>query len=187
MSTKIKPVFYTTEEVKDYTNHLANDIKKELRSNADLLLEHPAIYIHVWRNKDDIMNGTWSIYVGETNDIIERTKEHWSAAKIPASKRKAGNWQYHMVEDVDDKGKPVVPTVYFFGHELFHKSLTLDIENKLIDYCDSMPTAHTHNGRTNAQGYYSGDDKLDDIFSMIWKILIDENEDRFLSERSSQK
>lgn len=81
------------------------------------------------------MNGTWSIYIGETNDILERTKEHWATARIPEEKRKDGNWQYHMFEDIDDKGKTVIPTVYFFGHKLFHKSLTLDIENKLIGVC----------------------------------------------------
>ena len=187
MATTIRPVFYKTQETKDYTNHLAADIKKALGKDADLLLDHPAIYIHVWRNKYDIMNGTWSIYVGETNDIVERTKEHWSAAKIPAIKRKPGNWQYHMLEDVDDKGCQVIPTVYFFGHKLFHKSLTLDIENKLIDFCYAMETAHTHNGRTNAQGYYSGDDNLDDIFSMIWKKLKADNAKLFLSEATIQK
>lgn len=187
MGTTIKPVFYTTKETANYTEHLAEDIKKALGRDADLLLDHPAIYIRVWRNNYNVMNGTWSIYVGETNDIIERTKEHWAAAKIPIEKRNLGNWQYHMIEDLDEIGNQVVPTVYFFGHKLFNKSMTLDIENKLIDFCYAMTTAHTYNGRTNAQGYYSGDDNLDDIFSMIWKILRNENKDLFLSEASIQK
>ncbi len=187
MPTSIKPIFYKTQEVPGYLDTLVDDIKATKGADADLLLSHPAIYIHVWRNNFDIINGTWSIYVGETNDIVARTKEHWAAARVPKEKRKVGNWQYHMLEDLDDKGNPVIPTVYFFGHKLFHKSLTLDIENKLIDFCLAMETAHTHNGRTNAQGFYSGDDNFDDIFSMIWKKLRKDNPDLFISEASIQK
>lgn len=177
MPTTITPIMYKAQEVSGYLDSLADDIKATIGKDADLLLNHPAVYVHVWRNKEDIMNGTWSIYVGETNDIVSRTKEHWAEAKVPVSKRKSGNWQYHMIEDVDDKGKQIIPTVYFFGHKLFHKSLTLDIENKLIDFCLAMETAHTHNGRSNAQGYYSGDDNFDDIFSMIWRMLRKDNRD----------
>lgn len=187
MGTTIKPVMYKTQEVAGYLDHLADDIKASVGVDADLLLNHPAIYIHVWRNRYDILNGTWSIYIGETNDILERTKEHWATARIPEEKRKDGNWQYHMLEDIDDKGKTVIPTVYFFGHKLFHKSLTLDIENKLIDFCMAMETAHTHNGRGNAQGFYSGDDNLDDIFSMIWRKLRNDNPNLFLTEALIKK
>lgn len=130
---------------------------------------------------------TWSIYIGETNDILERTKEHWAVARIPKEKRKNGNWQYHMLEDIDDKGQTVVPTMYIFGHKEFHKSLTLDIENKLIDFCLAMETAHMYNGRGNAQGFYSGDKYLDEIFSKIWKMLRKENPKLFLAEASIKK
>lgn len=187
MATSIAPVFYKTQEINGYTAKLPAEIKMDVGKDADLLLNHPAIYVHVWRSKYDIMNGTYSIYVGETNDIVERTNEHWYAAKNPKEKRKSGNWQYHMAEDVDENGKKVIPTVYFFGHKLFHKSLTLDIENRLIDYCYAMSTAHTYNGKTNPQGFYSGDDNLDDIFAMIWKVLRNDNPDLFLSQSTIQK
>lgn len=187
MATTIKPVFYKTPETAGYLDNLENDIKASVGKDADLLLNHPVIYVHVWRSGNDIKNGTWSIYIGETNDILERTKEHWAAARIPKEKRKAGNWQYHMLEDVDDNGHKVIPTVYFFGHKLFHKSLTLDIENKLIDFCLAMETAHTYNGRGNAQGFYSGDDNFDDIFRMVWRKLRDVNKDLFLTEASVTK
>ena len=187
MTTVIQPIYYMAKESKDYINHLRSDILNTIGKNADLLLDYPAIYVHIWRSKYDEMNGTWSIYVGETNDMIQRTKEHWAAARIPKNKRTKGNWQFHMLEDVDVNGNNVVPTVYFFGHEYFHKSMTLDIENRLIDYCYAMPTAHIYNGRTNPQGSYSGNDKTDAIFSMIWRILRNDNKELFLSESSIQK
>lgn len=185
--TSIQPICYSAKEVEGYTDDLNRDIKNEIGSDADLLLNHPAIYVHVWRSKQDVLSGKYSIYVGETNDIVQRTKEHWSVAKISKDKRKEGNWQYHMIEDVDENGKSVIPTVFFFGHKLFHKSLTLDIENRLIDYCYAMETARVYNGRTNPQGYYSGEEYLDDIFSMIWKKLRNAIPDLFLSESNIQK
>ena len=187
MSTSIVPVIYSEDEVEGYLDDLSGKIKASVGTDSDLLLDHPAIYIHVWRSNNDVLNGKFSVYIGETNNIVERTKEHWNAAKIPRSKRKSGNWQYHMLEDVDENGKKVIPKVYFFGHKLFHKSLTLDIENRLIDYCYAMSTANVYNGRTNPQGSYSGDDNLDDIFSMIWKRLRKENPFLFLPESYIQK
>lgn len=187
MGTTIKPVFYMDLERDGYLDSISKTIKDKVGKDADLLLDHPAIYIHLWRNKYDVLNGTYSIYIGETNDIVERTKEHWNSARIPQEKRKVGNWQYHMIEDVDENGERVIPTVYFIGHKLFHKSLTLDIENRLIDYCYAMPTAKVYNGRTNPQGNYSGDDNLDDIFSMIWGKLRRENPNLFLKESEIQK
>lgn len=184
MPTTIAPVFYSTKETKGYLTHLSDDIKAALGKDADLLLERPCIYLHVWQSKNDKLRNQFSIYVGETNDIIERTKEHWNQAYLPIAKLVKGNWQYHMAEDKDDMGSIVVPTVYFFGHPCFHKSLTLDIENKLIDFCLAMQTAHTYNGRSNPQGCYSGDENLDPIFSKIWKQLKAENKDLFLPESS---
>lgn len=76
MPTTITPIMYKAQEVSGYLDSLADNIKAKIGKDADLLLNHPAVYVHVWRNKEDIMNGTWSIYVGETNDIVSRTKEH---------------------------------------------------------------------------------------------------------------
>ncbi len=186
MATSIKPIFYKSLEVNGYLDNLSDNIKQAIGKESDLLLDHPGVYVHVWQSKYDFLNGQYSIYIGETNDIVARTKEHWGEAYkqsvIPKNQRSKGQWQYHMLEDVDINGKTVVPTVYFFGHKYFHKSITLDLENRLIDYCMAMPTAHIYNGRTNPQGNYSGDDNLDSIFSMIWSILRQENNELFMSE-----
>lgn len=180
-------IVYKAKETDGYLDHLSEDIKRVKGNDADLLLDYPVIYMHIWRSKADILNDKWSIYIGETNDIISRTKEHWAAARIPEDKRKDGNWQYHLLEDVDDKDNPVIPTIYLFGHKDFNKSLTLDIENKLIDFCLAMETTNTYNGRGNEQGNYAGDKNLDKIFSAIWKELKKDNSALFLSESVIQK
>lgn len=187
MGTTIEPIFYTTKETEGFLNTLESNIKECMGADADLLLDYPTIYIHVWQSKIDKLNGRYSLYIGEANDVIRRTKEHWAVAKITKENRKEGNWQYHMIEDKDEDDKYVIPTLYIFGHKLFHKSLTLDLENRLIDFCLAMPTAYMHNGRTNPQRNYLGDDVLDDIFAMIWKKLKRENEELFLSESLVKK
>ena len=73
MATSIRPVFCKVKETAGFLDSLASEIKKQAGKDADLLLDHPAIYVHVWQSKYDAMNGTFSIYVGESNDIIERT------------------------------------------------------------------------------------------------------------------
>jgi len=187
MRTTIKPVFYSINETPGFLNYLEDDIKEKLGKDSDLILDYPVIYLHVWQNKKDSINGKFNVYIGETNDIIARTKEHWAAARIDANRRKAGNWQYKMLHDVDQDNNQVIPTLYIIGHKLFNKSLTLDIENRLIDFCFAMQTANTNNGRTNAQGNYSNVDVLDDIFSMIWRQLKKVNNKLFLSECTIRK
>lgn len=195
MGTSIKPlIFKVVEERNDenkpvFIDRLRDEIIDKYQKDADILLEFPVIYIHVWQNRDDKLNERYSLYVGESENIIKRTTEHYRNAKIPADKRvKDSNWQFHMLEDLDDEGNPVVPTMYIIGHKLFNKSLTLSIENKVIDYCDAMvETAHPYNGRGNPQGEYSGKEYFDDIFSMIWRELHRDNPKLFLSESKIKK
>ncbi|MCR4687864.1 MAG: DUF2075 domain-containing protein [Lachnospiraceae bacterium] len=179
--TSIKPVYYKANEYQGFLNNLSTDISNALGKDADLLLDYPAVYVHVWQSKNDLLNGTYSIYIGESNDVVERTKEHWNASKI------RGQWQNHWCTDKDINGKTVVPTVYYFGHQFFNKSMTLDIENRLIDYCYAMPTAHIYNGRTNPQNCYAGCEYTDTIFSMIWEILRNDNKTLFMSRTEVQR
>lgn len=66
--------------------------------------------------------------------------------------------------------------MYVIGHELFNKSLTLDIENRLMQYLLSVDNiSRVHNSRTNQQNEYYTSEKLDEIFSDIWKSLNKEN------------
>lgn len=87
---------------------------------------------------------------------------------MPLNLRKPGNWQYHLNEDVDDKGKKIVSTIYVIGCKDFNKSLTLDIEHRLFEYCSAMPNRpKIYNGRGNKQGVYSGADSFQNVFGEI--------------------
>ena len=66
--------------------------------------------------------------------------------------------------------------MYVIGHELFNKSLTLDIENRLMQYLLSVDNiSMVHNSRTNQQNEYYTSEKLDEIFSNIWQSLHKKN------------
>lgn len=182
MSTSIEPVFVKIEEKKGFLESMKKKIQEEAGGDADLLLKYPVLYMHVWQNKTDKLNDRFSVYVGEANDLLRRTKEHWAMAKIGTASSDEDVWQRHLIEDKDENGNPVIPTLYAFGHEKFQKSLTLDLENRMIEYCISMATAHLQNGRSNPQGDYYGHDILDAIFGKIWKRLKQENSDLFLQE-----
>ena len=66
--------------------------------------------------------------------------------------------------------------MYVIGHEIFNKSLTLDIENRLMQYLLSVDNiSRVHNSRTNQQNEYYTSEKLDEIFSDIWGTLNKKN------------
>ena len=74
--------------------------------NEQLLLDYPTVYIIYAENKD-----SYSVYVGETNNIKQRTREHFQEMRYAKRSK-----------------------MFVVGHEHFNKSLTLDIENKLMLY-----------------------------------------------------
>lgn len=176
MSTAIRPVFYTVREEPGFLDNLKNDMKRWAGKDHDILLERPVIYIHVWQSAEDAADGKWSIYIGESTNIIERTRQHYRDALDPSL------WQHRMATDKDRQGKTVVPVMYVFGHKHFSLSMTRDIENRLIAYSLANPHANPWNGRGNPQRDYYGMDDTDDIFRMIWSRLRRENRDLFPAE-----
>ncbi len=131
-----------------------------------IIMGFPTVYIHNWPD-----SGDYEVYVGETNDIFRRTREHYGSA----SDKKA--WQSNLIKKD--------ASLYIIGHEHFNKSLTLDIENRLIHYMMSIDRVkHVYNERGNPQSGYYPVEELDKIFHKIWQGLRKENKDLFLSESS---
>lgn len=81
--------------------------------------------------------------------------------------------------------------MYVIGHSLFNKSLTLDVENRLMQYLPSNKSVKsasetsvvTENSRTNAQGDYFTKEHLDESFSQIWSKLHVLDQQLFPAER----
>lgn len=127
-------------------------------------MNFPTVYIHNWQE-----SGDFEVYVGESNDIFKRTRQHYDASSDKSK------WQSNLLEK-DAR-------LFIIGHEHFNKSLTLDIENRLMHYMMSVERVkHVHNLRDNPQTSYYPMEELDEIFSKIWRGLRKENKELFPTE-----
>lgn len=133
----------------------------EDEKTQEIIANFPTVYIHNWQD-----SGDFEVYVGESNDIFKRTRQHYDAA-VDKSK-----WQRKLMEK-DAR-------LFIIGHEHFNKSLTMDIENRLMHYMMSAERVkHVHNLRDNPQTSYYPVEELDEIFGRIWRGLRKENKELF--------
>ena len=131
---------------------------------SELIRDYPTVYIHNWENSDK-----YEVYVGESNDFFQRTLQHFD------DENKRDAWQ----KNIKDKDA----SLYVIAHPEFNKSLTLDVENRLIHYLSSSSSVvKIHNARGNPQNKYYPCEEFDSIFSKIWRELRIYNKALFLSE-----
>lgn len=141
-----------------------DEIKKRVTGNhVELLLEYPTVYIVYDQDKPN----AYQVYVGETNDIEQRTQQHLND---DVHVRK--DWQY--LADSPDSQLLVI------GHPHFNKSLTLDIENNMMLYMSGVDSVKKlNNRRENQQNKYYTANEKGPIFSAIWRKLHRVNPDLF--------
>lgn len=156
MNRKRKPIIKQIKYSMEDLNHFVD--VWESSEDSKYLLKYPTVYII----NDDKQKG-FKVYVGETADIKERTSQHLltDAKTVPY-------WA--------DFSLSLTSTMYVIGHRYFNKSLTLDVENRLMQYLSSVDSIeYIYNKRANQQNDYYTADQLDDIFTDIWKKLNKEN------------
>lgn len=90
-----------------FTEKDLQSLAENLLQGKEYILEYPTVYIIYSKNEE-----SYQVYVGETNNINQRTREHF--------------------KELYKYGKNSEMIV--IGHEHFNKSLTLDIENKMMLY-----------------------------------------------------
>ena len=174
-------VFDTVEDRRSrFWDELENRINSSLTpADSKILLDYPTVYIHYWKDKPIVYidskgvshtKNQYCVYVGESNNVIQRTQEHYEAG---VDKNK---WQYKLVHAHSD------PSMLVIGHEHFNKSLTLDIENQLIEYILATRNLKVTNGRGNPQYDYYPNGEFQEIFQEVWKKLNTHNPDLFLPE-----
>ncbi|MER2000975.1 MAG: DUF2075 domain-containing protein [Carnobacterium inhibens] len=167
MSKISNPVIYEIDYSYEAVESLEGGILQEEGSNAKYLLDYPTVYIV----HDEKKSREFSVYIGETSDIRQRTKQH-----LIEDPKKREDWE-SLANSDDSK-------MYIIGHDYFNKSLTLDIENKLMMYMSSIDSVQSvYNRRTNQQKEYYTVDKLDEIFSKIWRKLRKKNKTLFPVEK----
>ncbi|MBO4839399.1 MAG: DUF2075 domain-containing protein [Lachnospiraceae bacterium] len=167
------PIIYTKPETisSAFADAVYDEIVKRGDPDKTVLLNYPTVYIHYWNKDLSDPDSKYDIYIGESNDVIERTKQHYYDSSNPK------NWQY----DLSRSG--ATPNLVIIGHDHFNKSLTLDIENRMIQYALGMSTVeNVRNGRGNPQNSYYPDVELDELFSKIWRQLRRYDKRFFLTE-----
>lgn len=180
------PVVFSIREEPSLIDKLSSHIKDETdHAEAKVLLSYPVVYIHFWPGRSieyvnnkgiPISKKRFNVYVGESNDIIARTKEHYLAGADPM------NWQSNLVNNRS------VSQMIVIGHPHFNKSFTLDIENKLIDYiAPGYNIDNLYNARGNPQNGYYPVEEFDEVFQSVWRKLRRLNGDLFLSLSEIEK
>lgn len=165
MSSVARPIIKQIKDSRDALDFFEKvSLPEEDEKTQDIIMNFPTVYIHNWQE-----SGDFEVYVGESNDIFKRTRQHYDAASDKS------RWQSKLLEKD--------ASLFIIGHEHFNKSLTLDIENRLMHYMMSVDRVkHVHNLRDNPQTSYYPMEELDDIFSKIWRGLRKENKDLFPTE-----
>ncbi len=178
-------VIFTATEDERFLEDIATSIKEgRSEKEASLLLSFPTVYIHYWPGKpikyvdkkgQEKTVPRYNVYVGESNDVVARTKEHYNAGQ------KESNWQYQLVHG--EKAKQIV----IIGHPHFNKSFTLDLENRLIDYIAPGHVEHFFNARGNPQNEYYPVEEFEEVFQSVWRGLRKVDRDLFLSLADIEK
>lgn len=182
----MRPVIYSITEESSLIDDLSSHIRSETADeDAKVLLSYPVVYIHYWPAKNieytdkkgnTVYRKKFNVYVGESNDIVARTKEHYLAGTDPA------NWQTNLVNNRS------ISQLIIIGHPHFNKSFTLDLENKLIDYiAPGNNIDNLFNARGNPQNGYFPVEEFEDVFHSVWRKLRKLNNDLFLSLSEIEK
>lgn len=121
-------------------------------------MRYPTVYII--RSKRKVKFGSrYSVYVGETNDIVKRTRQH-----LLYDVKNRADWNELALHDD--------AVMYVIGHPYFNKSLALDIENRFLHHLEACKAVEQHNNRrTNEQREYHTLEHLDPLFNFIWDQL----------------
>ncbi|MGX7059828.1 DUF2075 domain-containing protein [Vagococcus humatus] len=162
-----QPVIYEVPYSKEGLDNLEANVQNKYKKNEKVIFNYPTVYII----NDSLKKGDYSVYVGETNDIKRRTKEH-----IDIDPMFRQDW--NELAQSDDARMLII------GHDYFNKSLTLDIENRLMQYLSSVESVSTvNNRRTNQQNEYYTSTQFEFVFSAIWEKLHQQNEVLFPPEK----
>ena len=102
----MKPIVYKIDDDLNSLQTLQEKLENKILEK-EVLFDYPTVYIHDWKKGEG-----YEVYVGESNNVIQRTKQHFDQS---GDKSK---WQYQL--------KKKTSSLYIIGYDHFNKSLTLD-------------------------------------------------------------
>ena len=118
----LSPEFFMTPEDTRFLQEFPERIK-DMVQKPDTFLNYPIVYIHFWPSQtityinskgEEKSTTKYDVYVGESNDLIERTNQHHDTGKKAESEQDA--WQYSLV---NIKNNNEIPYIIVIGHKRF--------------------------------------------------------------------
>lgn len=101
-----RPIIKQIKDNRDALDFFENvSLPVEDERTRELIMNFPTVYIHNWKD-----SGNFEVYVGESNNIFKRTRQHYDASSDKT------NWQSKLAEKD--------ASLFIIGHEHFNKSLT---------------------------------------------------------------
>lgn len=161
------PIIYQINDNKQALEQFQKELQHEKKAqDKKILLEYPTVYIHNCPETNQ-----YEVYIGESYNVAKRTLQDLEASE------QEEKWQSIL--------KKRSANLYIIGHEHFNKSLTLDIENKLMLYMSSVKAVKKiHNKRGNQQNKYYTSDEFENIFKSVWSKLGKYNSELFPEEKN---
>ena len=171
-----EPIIYETQYSDDNAKQINEEIRQAYADKADqgYLIDYPTVYIIDQPGKQSKYRHDYTVYVGETIDIQRRTLEH-----LNGDAERRTDWQ--GLKNANNAH------MFVIGHKHFNKSLTLDIENRMMQYLSSVDAvSHLNNRRENAQRMYYTEDEFVPIFNKIWDSLAAKKKYKYLFPARSE-
>lgn len=165
-----EPIIYETQYSDDNAKQINEEICQAYADKADqeFLIDYPTVYIIDQPGKQSKYRHDYTVYVGETIDIQRRTLQH-----LNGDAERRTDWQ--GLKNANNAH------MFVIGHKHFNKSLTLDIENRMMQYLSSVDAvSHLNNRRENAQRIYYTEDEFVPIFNKIWDTLAAKKDYKYL-------
>lgn len=163
----IEKIDYDENALKEFELSMQNNTETRTNSlsKSDMFLTYPTVYVITGEKSKKFI-----AYVGETTNIISRTQQHLTRDPIERQ-----DWrEFKQAKSAN---------LFIIGHEKFNKSLTLDIENRLMLYMSGNPNiGQLNNRRNNPQIKYYTHEYLESFTSQIWQDLHEREPEIFPNE-----
>ncbi|MCY3036224.1 DUF2075 domain-containing protein [Aerococcus urinae] len=163
----IEKIDYDANALKAFEQSMQNNTETPSNSlsKSDMFLTYPTVYVITGEKSKKFI-----AYVGETTNIISRTQQHLTRDPIER-------------QDWREFKQAKFANLFIIGHEKFNKSLTLDIENRLMLYMSGNPNiGQLNNRRNNPQINYYTHEYLEGFTSQIWQDLHEREPEIFPDE-----
>lgn len=118
-----KPIIYEMEDNRSGIDALSVELKDN-EIQKELLMDYPIVYIHNWKKTNE-----YEVYIGEANDIVKRTRQHYESAINDQNWKKLYTAQIGGIDDTIRVTKAVLKDNFSVD---IHESIMTTGEQKAV-------------------------------------------------------